>query len=266
LSRLKLFLKANSDVYDALHSCREGGKVVWNGVNAVARSRFPGSSIRLQHEPSAAFLSVLEAHGAPPAETSERAHLLGRYWGTSPYSTAIFETDADAIVLSLHPEIFEPVHRHRRSGQIFYAPDPHRWPRPDQEWLAEHFEPPGPANVEDSMRALEQLHDRIRRSTQAPLLVFNLSAIFPGERIHCFQGLDDMLSTQIRRYNLGLIEASERIGLSIIDVDGVLARAGAERLRIGAFHRTPEGHRLVAEEVVHVLSDLGLLTAEESAS
>jgi hypothetical protein len=263
LIRLKLFLKANADVYDALHSCRVGGEVVWNGVNEVVRSRYPGCSIRLRHETSAAFVSMVEADGVTPAEVAERAHLQGSYWISSPYGTAIFETGADAIVLSIQPELFVPRYRHRRSGYLFYPEGAALWPAAERRWLAETFTPPPPPDIAQTMLDFERLHERLRRHTAAPILVFNLSTAIPGERVHCYQGLEDIFSIKIRRFNPGLISLSERLGGSIIDVDGVLARAGAACLRLGPFHLTAAGYRLVAEEVVRVLADLGLPPGED---
>jgi lysophospholipase L1-like esterase len=43
-----------------------------------------------------------------------------------------------------------------------------------------------------------------------------------------------------------------------------LARHGAEALKIDPMHLTPQGYRLVAEEVVRVLDDLGVLDPEEA--
>jgi lysophospholipase L1-like esterase len=133
------------------------------------------------------------------------------------------------------------------------------WPAFDRDWLSRSFAPGERPDVGASMAAFEGLFERLRRHTGAPILIYNLSPIIPGEWIHCHQGFGDSLSTQIRRFNLGLLELSERLGISVIDVDGVLARAGADRLKLDAIHLTPDGYRLVAEEVVRVLEDLALL-------
>ena len=58
---------------------------------------------------------------------------------------------------------------------------------------------------------------------------------------------------------MGLIELSERTGVSIVDVESLLARKGADALKLDPVHLTPTGYRLVAEEVVRVLGDLGVL-------
>jgi hypothetical protein len=257
--RLKLFVKGNVDVHDSLHSCRIDGRVVWNGVNEVVRPRYPGVTLRLRHEISTGFRAILEADGITPDEVAERAHLQGAYWNLGQYSNAIFAAEADAIVLSIQADVQAPSFRHRRDGYLFCADDLARWPDDHKRWLAEAFEPVGPPDVAKSMDAFEQLYRRLRRHSDAPVLVFNMSSVVPGERLHCFQGLEGILSTQIRRYNLALIDLSEALGISVIDVDGVLARAGAERLQVDPVHLTAEGYRLVAEDVVRVLADLGLL-------
>jgi hypothetical protein len=76
--------------------------------------------------------------------------------------------------------------------------------------------------------------------------------------------MEDALSTRIRRLNLGLIELSQDTGISVIDVDSVVARAGADHVKLDAVHLTAEGCRLVAEEVVRVLDDLGCFSLAEA--
>jgi ribosomal protein L1 len=65
---------------------------------------------------------------------------------------------------------------------------------------------------------------------------------------------------------LGLAELSEETGVSIVDVDTIIGRAGADKFKLDAMHLAPEGYRLVAEEVVRVLGDLGVMpTVREPA-
>ena len=47
-------------------------------------------------------------------------------------------------------------------------------------------------------------------------------------------------------------------------VDSLLARKGADALKLDPVHLTPQGYRLIAEEVVRVLEDLGVLDEEKS--
>jgi lysophospholipase L1-like esterase len=111
------------------------------------------------------------------------------------------------------------------------------------------------------MRNLRAIIGRIRQSSEAPILVYNVSSIVPGETVHCLQGLGEIYSTRCRRFNLGLAELSEETGISVVDVDSIVARAGADKLKIDAMHLTADGYRLVAEEVVRIFIDLGVLSS-----
>ena len=110
------------------------------------------------------------------------------------------------------------------------------------------------------MSNLRQIIDRIRQRTDVPILVYNVCSIIPGETVHCLQGLGEIYSTRCRRFNLGLADLSEEVGCSIVDVDSIIGRAGADKYKIDAMHLTPDGYRMVAEEVVRVLYDLGVIT------
>ena len=48
-----------------------------------------------------------------------------------------------------------------------------------------------------------------------------------------------------------------------MDVDAVLARAGADRLKYDMAHLTAGGCWLVAQEVVRILEDVGCVTSAE---
>ena len=71
------------------------------------------------------------------------------------------------------------------------------------------------------------------------------------------------MATRIRRFSLGLAELSQRCGISVIDVAAVVARMGADVVKVDALHLTAAGCRGVAEEVVRVLDDLGIFSGKE---
>jgi len=145
-----------------------------------------------------------------------------------------------------------------------YPRDSERWSVDDQQWLKTNFERLGFLELAESMANLTLIIEKIREQSEAPILIYNMSAIVPGEAIHCYQGVDESYSTRIRRFNLGLIELSEKTGISIIDVDSLVARKGADILKIDTVHLTPEGFRFVTEEVVRVLGELGVLDEERT--
>jgi lysophospholipase L1-like esterase len=119
-------------------------------------------------------------------------------------------------------------------------------------------------SVEASMHNLTAVVERIRQTKDVPILVYNLSPIIPGDFVHCYIGLDETYATRIKRFNLALIELSQSIGISIVDLDAIVARHGADTLKLDAMHLTAEGYKRVAEEVVRILNDLGVFDDEET--
>jgi hypothetical protein len=225
------------------------------------RARHPDMLIRLRHETCTRSDALLEATGAVPPELAGRPLSLGAYPAASQFSTALFEVTADAIILSVQPDTATGLVRHREAGFLFYPAEAAFWRSADRAWLKQVFAPTEPLDAAASMRNLAAIITRLRNRTDAPILIYNSSPLVPGEAVHCFQGLGETYSTRIRRFNLALTELSEQTGISIIDVDSVIARAGGDRLKLDAIHLLPEGHRLVAEEVVRVLDDLGVIQA-----
>jgi hypothetical protein len=259
MRRVKVFAKGNVDVYDSLHSSRLGGEVTWNGINEVVRRVHPGTLVRLLHETSSRFEALLEADGVVPTDVAARDALLGDYSAASQFSTTMYSAGADAVVLSILPDVAASLARHRADGYLFHATEGQTWPSADREWLEREFVQLEPPDVERSMSHLEGVIARIRASSAAEILVYNLSPVIPGDWVHAYAGLEDHFASRIRRFNVGLIDVSERTGVSIVDVDTVLARAGAEMHKLDVYHLTPTGYRLVAEEVVRILEDLGVL-------
>jgi hypothetical protein len=183
---------------------------------------------------------------------------LGTYPLTSQFSDKVFTAPADAIVLSILPDVASPLVRHREGKFLFYPAEASDWQEAERAWLKSDFQPVGTAKLEESMANLTGVIERLWQDREVPVLIYNMSAVIPGDRVHSYIGLDDTYATRIRRYNLALIELSQSMGFSIVDVDAVLARNGAERLKLDVMHLHPEGYRLIAEEVVRILDDLGV--------
>lgn len=257
MSRVTIFAKGNLDVRDSLHALKLGGMVVWNGVGDVVRAAYPGVTVRVKHE-TWSRSDALVADGAAPDDLERRNLPLGAYTVASQFSRAVFEGGADAVVLSVQPDLTAPLARHREEGWLFYPHAWQTWPAADRAWLARTFRAEPLIGVKESMSNLAQIIGRIRAGSAAPILIYNVSAVVPGDRVHSYAGLEETFATRIRRFNLALVELSRQTGVSIVDVDAIVARGGADTLKHDAVHLTPEGCRRVAEEVVRILADYGL--------
>jgi hypothetical protein len=260
--RLNLFAKGNVDVHDSLHSCRIGGEVHWNGINELLRGR-AAVTVRLRHETWTRSDAIVEATGAVPVEIAERQLPLGPYPAPSQFSAALYNNNADAIILSILGETATTLVKHNRTGFLLYPRETENWSQADRDWLRSDFTRQDLLDVATSMNNLRKIIDRIRKHTEAPILIYNVCSIVPGETVHTLQGLGEIYSTRCRRFNIGLAELSEEVGCSIIDVDSIISRAGADQYKIDAMHLTPDGYSLVAEEVVRVLHDLGVISISQ---
>lgn len=265
MSRVTIFAKGNLDVRDTLLALKLNGELAWNGINEILRKRQVPSLARVRHETWIRSDALLETNGTIPEALASRTLELGAYPLASQFGRALFETDADAYVLSLQPDLNTYLLRHRRDGFLFHPHNWRSWPPDDQAWLRESFVGAGLIGLRASMDNLARIVGRIRMRSTAPILIYNISAVVPGEFVHIYRGMDEVLSARIRRFNLGLIELSQETGISVIDVDAIVARAGADRLKYDTLHLTGEGCRAVATEVARVLEDLGCLPPEVRA-
>lgn len=262
MKRINLFAKGNVDVHDSLHSCRIDGKVMWNGINEYLRVSHPHVTLRIRHETLNRFDALLAATDRVPDALAGHDLALGNYPLRSQFSHGIYNAPADAAVLSILPDVASKLVRHKTDQFLFYPANAAGWPLAEREWLRTDFEAVSLMSVEQSMENLATVVECIRAARDVPVLVYNMSPVIPGDFTHCYLGLDETYATRIRRYNLALIELSRAIGISIVDVDAILARNGAERLKLDVMHLHPQGYRLVAAEVVRILDDLGIFEDE----
>lgn len=258
MGRVNIFAKGNVDVHDSLHSCRIDGSIVWNGINPLVRSRFPDVSVRVKHETFTRSDALLAQTGRGEADLFAQDFDLGAYPLASQFSRALFETDADAYVLSIQADLMTALFEHRDHGFLFYPNDYVKWPKAQRDWISAQFKRLDLLTVEQSMQNLKTIVGRLQAASDAPVLIYNVSSVVPHETISCYLGLGETWSARARAFNLELLRLSAETGVAIIDVDTIVARAGADRVKVDGIHLNADGYRLVAEHVVDVLDELGV--------
>ena len=244
---------------DSLLWSRVDGVIQWNGLNEVMRTSHPGVLAKVRHE-TCARLDLLPLPGekllAPPEEVARflpsGAHPIDRQ-----HRTALFDAPADAVILSIQSAATNALVRHRRDGWLLLTDELDSWGPDARAYLAAECENAGLLPMEVAFQRLEQLITAIEEKLGAHVLVYNLSPVLPGERIHCWLGADDSLGLRVRRFNLALAELSAKLGFSVVDVERIAACAGAERVKVDLLHLTAVGWRLIAEEVVRILEERG---------
>jgi hypothetical protein len=259
---VRIFAKGNVDVRDSLLWSKVGGVLQWNGINEVLRARHPQVLARVRHE-TCTRLDLIPLPGEapilePPAEVARRlpakSHPINRQ-----HRTVMFDEPTDVVVLSLQSAATNALVRHKRDRWLLLPDEIDIWDAEPRAWLERECEYAGLADIDAVFDRLRQLIPAIEECIGAQVLVYNLNPLTPGERTHCWIGAEDSLTLRVQRFNLRLAELSAELGFSIVDVDRLVAQAGAERLKVDLFHLRAEGWRLLAEEVVRILEERGCL-------
>jgi hypothetical protein len=254
-----MFARGNVDVHDTIVASRTGEHLTWNGINELLRPL--GVVARVVHE-TAVRSDVLATLPQPiPVELAEREPqlALGAFPLASQFATRLYDGGHDVIVLSIVQDAMTGLVRHRRAGWSFFPGRVDAWPADARRWARSELEPIPPLTAEQAGRALDRVIARIRVGTAAPIVVFNASTYVPGDTIHCHAGLDDALAVRLAQFDVMLAEVSRRTAISIVDVDRVIAGAGAATHKLDALHYTAEGYELICRELTRVLADLGVL-------
>jgi hypothetical protein len=168
-------------------------------------------------------------------------------------------------VLTVAADLVRTAYRHRETGLLV---DPGGWwlgqsmervlsELSTVQWFRKNFDKVGKLGVEESRANITRVVERLQRDTGAHVLIFNTLAVEPGSTTHSYQLIDKPMALRIRQFNVMLIELSQQLDFSIIDVDRILKRQGVED-QVDFAHFTPEGFQPLGAEIFRVLSDRGV--------
>lgn len=106
---------------------------------------------------------------------------------------------------------------------------------------------------ESFLRLIRSVKERL----DAHVIVYNCSSYDPGDQTHNFYGRGETLSLRIQRFNRALMEISAREGISIIDVDRLIAGLAGERHVAAPLSYSAETYQAMGLEFLRVLEDIG---------
>ncbi len=118
------------------------------------------------------------------------------------------------------------------------------------------------ANREESVNAVREsmaaVIEAVKQANGATMLIANASTIDPGDGTFDYSGLaEEPLSLRAQRLDVLLVEMSHRHGISIIDVDRLIAEVGGGEHVAAALDYSKAACSRIAGEVVRVLEDYG---------
>lgn len=162
----------------------------------------------------------------------------------------------DVVILSLLPDLCYPLWQNSRTGRLVTASLEDTDVRRAQLAQA-HYNAAGLTTAAQFQTALIGLIQAIKERLDAHVLVFNASSIVPGDTTYRFYQQPDTLAVRIHKFNLALIDVSVAEGISIIDVDRLVADAGGVQQVLAPLTYGPAAHQALAREVLRVLEDIG---------
>lgn len=259
MKRLNIFLKSNSLLRDALYGIPPNASIGWGGINSLFREFEWGVTARVQHETCAGFYAAAHAPIVIPNDILEYSQVFDYFSPNYQYSASIYNTKADAFIVSMQTDITARFAVHAASGHRFLLNKVRDWQGDAALWARCAFHSLPPLTADETMSQLRCLVRRLQDATDAPVLVANVSSIIPGDSVHAYAGLPETLSQRVRSFNHALVETAHELDISIVDIDRIVGWHGAKRMLIDPLHLTAEGCRYVAMEVVRILEDRGVV-------
>ena len=261
--KLRIFIKGNHDVSHSLLSGAEGGEGLEQGLRDWVAEKYQGAfQVVITHEPCARsdlLLQQLEL-GSLPAELTEQGMNDG--FVTAQFQSRLWSSQGqvDVVALSLQPEVTQPLWRHRRQGYLF-CPTPRwveEWNMPQKRWFQEQFAMTGTLSPAQSKENLQRLIQEIKHRLGAHVIIYNCSSVDPEDTMSNYHGIKaDPVALRIHKLNLALMQLSIREGISIVDVDRLIAELGGEQHVIKAMTYSNTALEIIGKEFLRVVEDIG---------
>jgi hypothetical protein len=260
--RLGIYINGNDDITDSVLSVSEGGRKIDRGLRDWLQEQYNGAfDVELVHEPSGRsdlLLQQLEMESLPRdlAEQGFDDHLIATQFRSRLWQS---QGEIDVVVFSIQPEVAHNLWRHREQGYLFYPPPrwEEEWTPFQKGWLQEQFSPLGLLGVEQFKEIFGRLIREVKGRLGSHIIAYGASSFDPDHHTHNYHGLEDPPALRIDKFNLALMQLSASEGVSIIDVDRIIALLGGARHVNKLFDYSGVACEAVGQEFLRVLADIG---------
>lgn len=217
---LRILIKANRDVVDSLLGGEQGGGKLTKGLAEVVDEKY-GAAFRV------------EITQEPAARSEWLVRQLEGSDDPGVPSTSIWAVRPDIIVLSAQADL--------EGAGWDGAPDPDSPPFVFDLALG---------NLSEIVRSLKDFG--------AHVLVYNCTTIDPDDQTYNYHRVDaEPAALRAHRLNLALAQLSSMEGISVIDVDLLMAELGAAAHVIGKLEYSEAACEAIRDEVLRVLDEYG---------
>ena len=248
---IRLLAKGNRDLLEVV---AEGGSL----PEAVA-VQHPGATLELQTEPCARsdLIRQQTERVGIPAELAERG-LDADPFLASQFRSRLFERPVEVVILSPQADLEHEAWRHQEGYLVVPPPGwEASWGQERADWFRSSFRPEGLLISDAFLHHALWVVGEIKRRLEAHVIFLNCSSVDPDDRVHAYAGRGETWSLRAHRFNLALMELSSLEGISIVDVDRLVAELGGADHVLGRLRYSGEARWAIAEELVYVLEDIG---------
>jgi hypothetical protein len=265
-SRIGIYTFGSCDlpsVFSAIPSIRQ----VLNGTCSIAREgiiSYSRSDVMMQslgELPEDAVAATVEKMGLGASYFQPRL-FAKTFTVASPAGPQEFPKNL--ITLSITADSTRVLYRHKEHG---FLVDPGGWwlnqsmervmaDRSSVNWFRENFVKVGRISLEDFADNFSQVVRLLKEKTGAHVMVFNVSAVDPGSKTHCYQFVKDPHNLRRLEFNLALAELSRKLDFPIVDVDRIVKRVGMSNLQVDFGHLPPKAYEPIGREAFGIMREL----------
>lgn len=258
---IRIFMKGNDDITDSLLSLQYGGQKITRGLHELIDEKYHGAfSIEVIREPFGHSDLIIQQLGIVPEELLQMELDNKENFITTQFKSRLFEEHVNVVVFSIQPDITHLLWKHRQKGYLFY---PHtnweeKWTSKQKQWLQENFFPVEFIQVQQFKDNFIKIIRAIKEGLKAHVIMYNCSSFDPEDKQSNYYKLhDDTLAVRIQKFNLALMNISVLEGISIIDVDRLIAELGGGRHVLQCLSYSNEAYHAICQEFQRILEDIG---------
>lgn len=258
---IRIFIKGNDDITDSLLSLQYGGQKIARGLHELIDEKYHGAfSIEVIREPFGHSDLIIQQLGIVPEELLQMELDNKENFITTQFKSRLFEEQGNVVVFSMQPDITHLLWKHRQKGYLFY-PHPNwgeKWTSKQKQWLQENFFPVEFIQVQQFKDNFIKIIRAIKECLKAHVIMYNCSSFDPEDKqSNYYKRHDDTLAVRIQKFNLALMDISVLEGISIIDVDRLIAELGGGRHVLQCLSYSNEAYHAICQEFQRILKDIG---------
>lgn len=176
---------------------------------------------------------------------------------TEQFSTPLGDADVDVVILSAASDV-QATHRVGPDGAIVRPPADYTtvWPTEAAAALDRAFHEVPLLTGEEYVNATREAIAAIKERSGAHVLLLGVSTL-GGPRHISYAGIEDDHRLRAHRINAAQIRLSMELGVSVIDVDRVVANYGGAGQVPEPFAYSEPLVRAICDEIAFVLGDIG---------